>query len=69
MRYYERDLEDGKATVIGLMIAFASAGDELVGLAAPVSTFRNAVLEALDNNGTTQIPNDQAVTSGQPPMR
>ncbi len=62
-------LESGKATVVGLMNGYHSAGGELVGVAASVSAFRDAVLEALDNNGATQVTNDQAVTSGKPPMR
>ena len=62
-------LEGGKATVVGLMVVYHSACGELFGVAASVSAFRDAVLEALDNNRATQVTNDQAVTSGKPPMR
>ena len=62
-------LEGGKATVVGLMSGFFAGGGEPVGVAASVSAFRDAVLEALDNNGSTQTPNDQTMTSGKSPMR
>jgi protease YdgD len=62
-------LEDGKATVVGLESSYYAAGGEPVGVAASVSAFTDEVLEALGSNGATQVPNDQAITSGKSPMR
>jgi V8-like Glu-specific endopeptidase len=61
--------QEDQPTVIGIMSAFVSGTEDFVGLAAPVSVFRNRLVEMLEANTPQTSSEGPVVNAGSAPVQ